>query len=150
MSFNAVYENIKFGTEVLEILKDAKKVLLGNKPEAERQLAETIGEIQKFYEAFSKEISSFQSISFEDGKDHTLQREKLSDIRNGGMSPRISEARGHCYKIAQIYNNHLSTWFNEVFLSESIQYDSLKNLFEKPTGFDEGIFRANDELRRKL
>lgn len=150
MAFTNATRSLELGKQFAELLKQAKIILLGNKMEAVTQLAETIDEIQKFYFALNEEISDFLSISFSDGNNHSLNKKKLLDLQNGIVSVRIQNARGHCGKIQKIYHDHLETWFNKVFRSDSTKVMELTSLFNELTEYDKRMLFATDEVSKYL
>ncbi len=92
----------------------------------------------------------FLSMSFQDNESLGSQRELLLRFKTGDLVRNINEARGHCSKIKQIYEEHLNPWFYKVLGTSNEKLDALNNLFEKMTEYDNNMFSATDEINNKL
>ena len=150
MTFDGISQSLDLGKQLADLLKQAQHLLLGNKTAAEKQLAEVIDEIQKFYFVLNEEMNDFLSISFGEAKNESDNRRKLLALQNGLLSVRIENARGHCEKIKRIYHEHLETWFNEVFRSDNAKLEQIKSLFLELTEYDSRMLWATDQLSSYL
>lgn len=113
----------------LGIIQAVKDKLFRNPDAAADKLVAVLAEISKIYGAFEAELVRYLSLTFDPAGDLAAERTVLLTLEGGQLMARASEARGHCHKIWNIYQNHLSRWFHRVLAPQ--EADELKVLFER-------------------
>lgn len=114
--------------EKLALLKDK---LRANPSAAAAALAEALGEVDKTYFAIETEIARLVALAVNPG---VLERDvtPLAELEGGKLRTRVHASRGHCSKIANIYDRDLKRWFEkvlnptEVLITQKI-FDQLRN-----------------------
>ena len=115
---------------------DAVKRKLIKQPDpAANHLVTVLDELSKIYVAMESELGTYLSFFFDDsdGKLLARQRADLARLESGAIQARMSEARGRCGKIWNIYTRYLTPWFDRV-----LDPTESKELF--------GLFRELSEI----
>jgi hypothetical protein len=97
-----------------------------NEPAAEI-LTEVLDELAKMFSPLDVEIVRYLSLSFND-ETVVADRTVLVGMEAGQSMLRMGEARGHCHKIWNIYQNHLDRWFHRVLSPQEAA--DMQRLFE--------------------
>lgn len=112
-------------------LASLKDKLRANPSAAAAALAEALGEVDKTYFAIESELARLVALAVNPGaleKDIT----PLAELEGGRLRTRVHASRGHCSKIANIYDRDLKRWFErvlnstEVLITQEI-FDTLRN-----------------------
>src|SRR5947209_20586941 len=91
----------------LRVLEAVKNKLMGQPELAADKLATVLEELSKIYIAIEAELVRYLSLSFDPAQDVNAERAVLLTLEGGQVQARMSEARGHCHKIANIYRAYL-------------------------------------------
>jgi hypothetical protein len=129
--------------EELDAIQKVKITLFSNPDPAADQLVIVLEEISKIYIALDKELARYLSLSLDTNMsagDLDEVRTILLDIVGGSIQVKVSEARGHCTKIENIYESHLNGWFNKVLAYD--EYQKISRLFLKLNEFDGIMVKA--------
>lgn len=114
--------------EKLGLIEAVKKKLFCNPDAAANKLATVLDELSKIYSTLESELVRYLSLHF-DPEDHLAEeRQVLLTLESGQLRLRMSESRGHCHKIWNIYQNHLERWFHKVLSPEEAA--DMQRLFE--------------------
>jgi len=143
-------------TSILSTTKDLESLfgtvkykLLNNPTEASSKLAEVLGELSLILEFVEKETVRYLEIYFLDDKSNFIQcRSALLSLESGYVTIKGYEARGHCHKIANIYEKYLDRWFNKVLDANEAQ--QIKWLFERMNTADGDMIEGIKEITRWL
>ena len=143
-------------TSILSTTKDLESLfgtvkykLLNNPTEASSKLAEVLGELSLILEFVEKETVRYLEIYFLDDKSNFVQcRSALLSLESGYVTIKGYEARGHCHKIANIYEKYLDRWFNKVLDANEAQ--QIKWLFERMNTADGDMIEGIKEITRWL
>ncbi|MEN8229961.1 MAG: hypothetical protein ABFS38_17505 [Bacteroidota bacterium] len=122
---------------VIEIIIDdvfqKVKITLFSQPDpAADKLIIVLEEISKIYVSLDNELTSFLALSLDSNMTYDQVNEIEEDLLNiegGELIVRVSEARGHCSKINNIYNMHLQGWFGSSLSREqnnNVPYPAMK------------------------
>lgn len=98
----------------LGLIDSVKSKLFRNPDAAADKLATVLDELSKIYSALESELVRYLSLHFDPTGDLADERQVLLTLESGQLQLRMSEARGHCHKIHNIYQNHLDRWFHRV------------------------------------
>jgi hypothetical protein len=134
---------IKWVENLDPIFEDARKTLFDNPDAAANKLVVVLEEISKIYVSLDNELTSYLSLSLDDNPNSTeLERVKrtLFDIEGGMMLVRVSDARGHCKKIRNIYITDLQGWFGKVLSRK--ENDEIRLYFDRLVKFDDAMIHA--------
>jgi hypothetical protein len=112
----------------LGIIDSVKKKLFRNPHAAADSLATVLDELSKIYSTLESELVRYLGLHFDPAGNLAAERQVLLTLESGQLTVRMSEARGHCHKIRNIYENHLGRWFHDV-LSPAEAAD-MKQLFD--------------------
>lgn len=115
---------------------------------AAKKLGDVLDELYKMFGALDEEIVAFLSIYFHGGESVIKGRSLLLDLEVGKSRIHINEARGHCHKIANIYEKYLRRWFQDAL--QPNEADDLKGLFNKLTFADNNMLLASDDVTNWL
>ena len=113
----------------LGLIDSVKKKLFRNPNAAAEKLATVLDEISKIYTALESELVRFLSLHFDQTADLVSERQALLTLESGQLMVRMGEARGHCHKIWNIYENHLDRWFHRVLSAQEAA--EMQTLFER-------------------
>lgn len=135
---------------IAELIKDLgifdklKNKLIAQPDIAGKHLAEVLGELVKTFEAIDIELVNYLGIWFDptNPAQRATERRKLLEFTGDRVKVRMNQARGHCHKIANIYETYLDKWFKRVLNAN--EYYSMDSLFEKLGSSDDSlIYRIN-------
>jgi phosphate uptake regulator len=112
-------------------LASLKDKLRANPSAAAAALADALGEVDKTYFAIESEFARLVALAVNPG---ALERDitPLAELEGGKLRTRVHASRGHCSKIANIYERDLKRWFEkvlnrtDVLITEEI-FDTLRN-----------------------
>jgi hypothetical protein len=143
-------------TSILSTAKDLESLfgsvkykLLNNPTEASAKLAEVLGELGLILEFVEKETVRYLEIYFLEDKSNFIQcRSALLSLESGYVTIKGYEARGHCHKIANIFEKYLDRWFSKVLDVNEAQ--QIKWLFEKMNSADGDMIEGIKEITRWL
>ena len=74
----------------------------------------------------------------------------LYSLEGGLLRARVAAARGHCGKIGNLYDQHLSPWFKRVTGLEEAERRALKDLFKDLKDTDNAMINLNVEATEWL
>jgi hypothetical protein len=123
--------------EKLGIIQLVKDKLIRQPNVAADKLVAVLGELSKIYGALEAELVRYLSLSFDSVSNLADERAVLLTLEGGQLMARASEARGHCHKIGNIYQNHLSRWFHRVLAPQ--EAEAMEELFEDQSSSDWGM-----------
>lgn len=112
----------------LGLIDSVKKKLFRNPDAAADKLATVLDELSKIYSTLESELVRFLSLDFDPAGNLAAERQVLLTLESGQLMVRMGEARGHCHKIHNIYQNHLDRWFHRVLSAQEAA--DMKQLFE--------------------
>jgi len=115
----------------MEVLfNKVKGILLINPTDASDKLAEVLGELCRILEFVEKETVRYLEIIFlPDKSNYITCRSVLLSLESGYVTIKGYEARGHCHKIANIYEKYLDKWFSSVLDPQDTQ--DIEMLFDR-------------------
>lgn len=96
----------------LGLIEKVKHKLLSCPDEAADKLVAVLAEISKISMASDDELTRFLALYFDPENPSVEERKELLRWEGNMISARMAEARGHCHKIANIYQKYLTGWFN--------------------------------------
>jgi hypothetical protein len=111
---------------------------------AAAKLAEVLDELYKMVCALDEEIVRYLSLYFATEESIIRGRAVLLGMEVGQSRIRINEARGHCHKIANIYEKYIRRWFQDVLQKE--EANKLKDVFENLSSADSLMIRAMESV----
>jgi len=126
---------------------DAVKRKLVKQPDpAAAKLVTVLEELSKIYGAMEEELTTYLSLFFDDTDPKQLARERaaLARLEGGAIRARMSEARGRCSKIWNIYTRYLTPWFDRVL--DPIETERLRMLFRELSEIDSHMVDAIEEV----
>jgi len=145
-TFSSILSTAK---DLENLFGSVKHKLLNNPTEASSKLAEVLGELSLILEFVEKETVKYLRIQFLDDKSNFIQcRSALLSLESGFVTIKGYEARGHCHKIANIYEKYLDRWFSKVLDVNEAQ--QIKGLFEKMNTADGDMIEGIKEITRWL
>ncbi|HMQ34483.1 MAG TPA: hypothetical protein PKD53_27350 [Chloroflexaceae bacterium] len=97
----------------LNLIEQVRWKLVRQNEPAAAKLAEVLDELAKMVGALDAEIVRYLSLSF-NPETVVAGRAVLLGLEAGQSMVRMGEARGHCHKIANIYEKYLKRWFHDV------------------------------------
>jgi len=112
----------------LGLIDSVKKKLVRNPDAAADKLATVLDELSKIYSTLESELVRFLSLHFDPAGQLAAERQVLLTLESGQLTVRMGEARGHCHKIWNTYQNHLDRWFHRVLSAQEAA--DMKQLFE--------------------
>lgn len=112
----------------LGIIDGVKKKLFRNPDVAADSLATVLDELSKIYSTLESELVRYLGLHFDPAGNLAAERQVLLTLESGQLTVRMSEARGHCHKIWNIYQNHLDRWFHKVLSPDEAA--EMRRLFE--------------------
>jgi len=116
-------------TTELGVLDRIKNKLINEPDVAATHLATVLQELLKSLLLFESEVVRFLSLSFDSPSKIADDRALLHSLESQSLSARISEARGHCRKIDNIYHMYLNPWFQRVVGLKKNERKELARLF---------------------
>lgn len=141
---------IELGKKAAGIFRWLKTKIAGDQTAAAEKLQEVIAELLKFFTAVQQEVSGFQNLDLLTDTKRAEAKKALNDIRSGEMKVRISVARGSCHKIALIYDNDLSPWFDGFLAGDPARQSDIRSLFANLTQLDANMIQATVHLEEYL
>jgi hypothetical protein len=126
---------------------DAVKRKLVKQPDpAAAQLVTVLEELSKIYGSMEEELTTYLSLFFDDSDPKQLTRERaaLGRLEGGAIRARMSEARGRCSKIWNIYGRYLTPWFDRVL--DPGESEHLRQLFRELSEIDSHMVDAIDDV----
>lgn len=132
----------------LGIIQSVKAKLFDQPDVAAYKLAIVLGELSKIYVVCESELLRYLSITFNKDANMTEERKALLTLEGGQIMNRTQEARGHCHKIWNIYENYLNKWFNKILSEDEIA--QMEGLFKSLSYADSQMDMALTELSRWL
>lgn len=131
------------------VVANVKEKLLNNPNEASSKLAEVLGELGLILEFVESETVSYLEIIFLPDKSNFIEcRSALLRLESGYVTIKGYEARGHCHKIANIYDKYLDRWFSRV-LDQQESMD-MKYAFENMNAADFDMVQGIEEITQWL
>ena len=112
----------------LGIIDSVKKKLFRNPDAAADSLATVLDELSKIYSTLESELVRYLGLHFDPAGNLAAERQVLLTLESGQLTARMSQARGHCHKIWNIYQNHLDRWFHQVLSPQEAA--DMQRLFE--------------------
>jgi hypothetical protein len=112
----------------LGLIDSVKKKLFRNPDAAADKLATVLDELSKIYSTLESELVRYLGLYFDPSGNLAAERQVLLTLESGQLMVRMGEARGHCHKIWNIYQNHLDRWFHRVLSAQEAA--DMKRLFE--------------------
>jgi hypothetical protein len=112
----------------LGIIDGVKKKLFRNPDAAADSLATVLDELSKIYSTLESELVRYLGLYFDPLVNLAAERQVLLTLESGQLTVRMSEARGHCHKIWNIYQKYLDLWFHKVLSPDEAA--EMKRLFE--------------------
>lgn len=128
----------------LNLIETLKTKLLRQPQPAADKLVAVLGELSKIYGACDAELLRYLSLSFDPAGNIAQERAVLLTLEGGQLSLRANEARGHCHKIWNIYDQHLRRWFHQVLARD--EASAMQELFERLSYGDSQMELAIHEL----
>jgi hypothetical protein len=133
---------------ILDLIKDK---LISRPDPASDKLVVVLEEISKIYSSLDNELSSFLAIRFYDGmlpEEKKSALKQLYELQGGAVQARMSEARGHCSKIMNIYNRYLTGWFSRIL--DPTELREVEKFFNSLVYYDENMVDAIEQVGRWL
>ena len=131
----------------LNLIQNVRQKLVRQNEPAAAKLAEVLDELAKMVGALDEEIVRYLSLSLND-ENVIAGRTMLLGLEAGQSMLRMGEARGHCYKIANIYDKYLKRWFHDVLDPGEAQ--QLDFLFDTLHTADSVMLYAMESVTRWL
>lgn len=138
-------------TERIGLIETVKAKLVRNPDKAADKLAIVIDEVSKIYYALESELVSYLSLNFDPADDKSNlagERAILLTLEGGQLFLRLGQARGHCNKINNIYQNHLKRWFHRALAPQ--EAEAMEELFDRLQSGDTHMTLAMEQLSRWL
>ena len=131
------------------LLSSAKSKLLKQPDEAAAKLADVLDEVSKIFEFIETEMCNYLSIQFLPDMSNLREcRTALLALESESLEIRGNQARGHCHKIANLYDKYLNRWFST--LLEPKEYQDLNQLFERLGTMDDYMVLGLDSATQWL
>jgi hypothetical protein len=145
--------SIKDVTELADqigIIKAFKSKLVRQPDPALDQLTTVLDEISKIFIAMNSEITKYLSLWFDASDQESVQEERslLVSMEDGQMKIEMSETRGHCAKITNIYDKYLNPWLRRILSSD--EQELVESIFKELRGFDSKMVDAIEKLAKWL
>lgn len=120
----------------LGAIEAVKRKLIKQPHPAAAHLATILAELSKVYGAMEDELTTYLALFFDSSDEKQLARERaaLARLESGAIQARMSEARGRCGKIWNIYNHYLRPWSDRVL--DSTESKQLFGLFRELSEID--------------
>lgn len=118
----------------LSLINAVKTKLLRNPDAAAEKLVVVLDELFKVYYAFETELNTYLGLEFDPADDLQNRIGVLETMAIGPLEIRVSEARGHCHKIRNIYQTYLDRWFHDRLTPTEAQM--LREVFALLSDFD--------------
>jgi hypothetical protein len=112
----------------LGLIDTVKKKLIRNPDAAADKLATVLDELSKIYSTLESELVRYLCLYFDPAGNLAAERQVLLTLESGQLTVRMGDARGHCHKIWNIYQNHLDRWFHRVLSAQEAA--DMQRLFE--------------------
>jgi hypothetical protein len=130
----------------LGVLDFLKSKLVKQPDVAAAKLATVLDELSKIYGSMNEELGIYLSLFFDDLDPEQLKREKtsLASLDEAEILIRMSEARGRCKKIYNIYKRYLRPWFDQILLPE--ERKDLNGLFRELSDIDSHMVDAINDI----
>jgi DNA repair ATPase RecN len=130
----------------LGAVEAVKRKLIEQPDPAAAKLVTVLEEISKIYGSMEDELTTYLSLFFDEGDQKQLARERaaLARLEAGAIRARMSEARGRCGKIWNIYSRYLTPWFKRVLAPD--ESEQLRALFRELSDVDSHMVDAIEEI----
>lgn len=132
----------------LDIIQAVKAKLLRQPDVAADMLVVVLGELTKIFTACEAELLRYLSLTFDKDGNIAEERKALLTLEGGQIQARAWEAKGHCHKIWNIYQNYLDKWFHKVLSKD--EAEEMRRLFEGLSYADSQMELAIHELTQWL
>lgn len=134
----------------LGAIEAVKRKLVKQPDPAAAQLVTVLEELSKIYGAMEEELTTYLSLFFDDSDPKQLGRERaaLARLEGGAIRARMSEARGRCGKIWNIYVRYLTPWLQRVL--DPAESQQLDELFRELSEVDSHMVDAIEEVATLL
>lgn len=106
------------------------------------KLSAALDEIVKTYRVVDEAFTEYVSLAIDANALESGSR-RILDIAGGSLGVRVSEGRGHCHAIQDIYRLHLRRWFEKVFNGDELA--AMERVFAL---LGEGDWTIFDDLTR--
>jgi hypothetical protein len=144
MALGLIFEAVKYLDQQLGLLRGLKNRLTRDEQKAAQDLDRVLDEVMKVYRAIDNELGLYLGLDLTDDEDRRAARAELLRLERQPLGERLQSARGHCHKIANIYNRDLTTWIDNVVKGQEAQ--SLHEVFRYLTLYDLQMLQQIDEL----
>ncbi len=130
----------------LGAIEAVKRKLIAQPDPAAAQLVTVLEELSKIYGAMEDELTTYLSLFFAESEQKQLAHERaaLARLEAGAIRARMSEARGRCGKIWNIYVRYLTPWFQRVLNPHESEHVS--ELFRELSEVDSHMVDAIAEI----
>lgn len=128
----------------LGLIDSVKKKLFRNPDAAADKLATVLDELSKIYSTLESELVRYLGLYFDPAANLAAERQVLLTLESGQLMVRMGEARGHCHKIWNIYQNHLERWFHRMLSPQEAA--DMKRLLESLSYADSQMDLAIHQL----
>lgn len=130
----------------LGAVEAVKRKLIKQPNPAAAQLVTVLAELSKIYGAMEDELTNYLALFFDSSDPKQLARERaaLAKLEGGAIQARMSEARGRCSKIWNIYEHYLKPWFDAVL--DPTESQQLFALFRELSEIDSHMVDAINGL----
>jgi hypothetical protein len=117
--------------------------------EALKYLRIVLGEIGRFYEALDVQLNKLLSTTAH--KDlpeelRTMMLQRLTELESNVVQIKLSETRGSCRLIKNLYDNFLGPWFLRITDLKAEERKDIAELFHKLEKYDGDILKSMDEM----
>ena len=129
-------------TDKLGLIQAVKTKLMRQPDPAAEKLVTVLEELKKIYLVIESEFARYLSLEFDPSIGFQEERAALLTLEGGQLETRMSEARGHCHKIANIYHKYLNPWFQKMvqdYILSQGEADMLLRIFEDLSVADNSI-----------
>lgn len=145
---NILYADTVVMSDGMQLLERRHKVLIKTAPpSALNALSAVIDEISKLYWLVDGELTRYLSVYFDPPRSIRRDRAALIGLEGGKIRARASKARGHCSKIAEIYENKLAAWFRVQLKQDFVKID---RMFQTLSANDQSMVDTIERLASSL
>jgi hypothetical protein len=125
-----------------------KRKLIKQPDPAAAKLVTVLEELSKVYGSMEDELTTYLSLDFDESDPKQLARERaaLARLEGGAIRARMSEARGRCGKVWNIYVKYLTPWFDRVLKAQREEREQLRGLFRELSDIDSNMVDAIDDV----
>jgi len=148
MDLKVVNSLLQLGKETVDLFNKVKGKLINQPVLAEGKLETVFMELSKIFLAFDSEITGFLALSFDKDGDLQGERKQLLKFEGIEIRKRCNDARGHCGKIAHIYDKYLDKWFSKLLTPG--EYQEMRLIFGEMEDSDAEMIAAIDTMENWL